>query len=56
MEVDLDKDEVVRAEGDEQSGEKMLAEYTTVAKPRRRVSGLGCVGKTLIPKTMTGEK
>ena len=56
MEVDLDKDEVVRAEGDEQSGEKMLAEYTTVAKPRRRVSGLCCVGKTLIPKTVTGEK
>lgn len=38
MEVDLDKDEVVRAEGDELSGEKLLAEYVTgSAKPRRRV-------------------
>lgn len=38
MEVDLDKDEVVRAEGDEQSGEKLLSEYLSAsAKPRRRV-------------------
>ena len=38
MEVDLDKDEVVRAEGDEQSGEKLLSEYATSPKSKRRVS------------------
>ena len=37
MEVDLDKDEVVRAEGDEQSGEKLLSEYATSPKSKRRV-------------------
>ena len=38
MEVDLDKDEVVRAEGDEQSGEKLLADYMTESnKLKRRV-------------------
>lgn len=38
MEVDLDKDEVVRAEGDEQSGEKLLTEYATSPKPKRRAT------------------
>ena len=37
MEVDLDKDEVVRAEGDEQSGERLLTEYATSVKPKKRV-------------------
>ena len=38
MEVDLDKDEIVRAEGDEQSGEKLLSEYITgSAKPKKKV-------------------
>ena len=40
MEVDLDKDEVVRAEGDEQAGEKLLSEYATSTKSKRRVSSL----------------
>ena len=37
MEVDLDKDEVVRAEGDEQSGERLLAEYGISLKTKKRV-------------------
>lgn len=37
MEVDLDKDETVRAEGDEQSGEKLLGEYLIEStKPKKR--------------------
>jgi len=38
MEVDLDKDEVIRAEDDEQSGEKLLAEYSANTRARKRVS------------------
>ena len=37
MEVDLDKDEVVRAEGDEQSGERLLTEYAASVKTKKRV-------------------
>ena len=43
MEVDLDKDEVVRAEGDEQSGERLLTEYATAVKTKKRVGLNLCI-------------